>query len=61
MSEEELVRREEVVERHVLGMAVFLVLLFAGLALVNHFEPCEHGRKSFAAPCHDPFDDYPSC
>ncbi len=61
MSEAEPARREEMLGRHVLGMAVFLVLLLAGLALVNHFEPCEHGREGFAAPCHDPSDDWPSC
>ena len=44
-------------ERFVLGMVVFLVMLYAGLLLVNYLEPCEHGRSVLAAPCHDPNDD----
>ena len=64
MREEEIagrLRGEEMVERHVLGMAIFLVMLFAGLLLVNYLEPCEHGRKALAAPCRDPLDDHPHC
>ena len=49
------------VERHVLGMVIFLVMLYAGLLLVNYLEPCEHGRMGFAAPCYDPLDYSPSC
>ena len=49
------------VGRQVLGMTIFLVMLFAGLLPVNYFEPCEHGRNSLASPCHDPLDDFPSC
>jgi hypothetical protein len=48
-------------ERHILGMAVFLILLYAGLLLVNYLEPCEHGRYGLAAPCHDPLEDIPRC
>ena len=48
-------------ERHVFGMVVFLVLLFAGLLLVNYLETCEHGRYGPAAPCSNPLDDYPHC
>ena len=54
-------REQEIVERYVLCAVVFFLVLFAGLALADYFEPCEHGRESLLAPCHDPLDDYPHC
>ncbi len=54
-------RREAAAGRHVLGMALFLLTLLAGLLLVNYFEPCEHGRGTLAAPCYDPLEDWPHC
>ena len=59
--EEAAIRGEEMVERHILGMVIFLVMLYAGLLLVNYFEPCEHGRMRLAAPCYDPLEDSPRC
>jgi hypothetical protein len=48
-------------ERHILGMVMFLFMLYAGLLLVNYLEPCEHGRPVLAGPCYDPSEDYPHC
>ena len=48
-------------ERHILDMAMFLIMLYAGLLLVNYLESCPHGRYGLASPCHDPLEDIRSC
>jgi hypothetical protein len=45
------------VRRHIIGMAVFLLLLLAGLLLVDRLERCENGPRFLAGPCpaEDPY------
>ena len=45
-------------ERFVLGTAMLLIMLLAGLALANSSdEKCEGGWSLLSIPCHDPNDD----
>jgi hypothetical protein len=47
-------------ERFILGAAMLLTMLLAGLVIANSFdEKCEGGWRLLSIPCHDPIDDYP--
>ena len=49
-------------ERFVLCMAMFLLMLLAGLVAFNYSDGgCEGGWRLLSIPCHDPYGDHPRC